>query len=727
MQLRDCLAPVLLTAALASGITAERATAQGMAPLVMNPGIFERIPARGVSKKSGLFVEVQDDGLGTGQFGYRRLFFRIHSPKPFTADTQVTVEANVGGWSRSHNTTTVEVDGELQRGQTSGTIVVRVPQTSEWRMVWWDVWIDGVHDSELSKPRYQVHFVNNNDSSRWQSASMVELRLTGDDESATQTSERQLAASRSGRSGVELQSIAGGPRENWLDYTPFDFVRLDLAKLESLPQDDPDGWQALRKWTHAGGLLWIENVGDDWERLDRVHPLFGWRPDQAIEPAKPQAGEAPWKTGWSYVDLSRQASGEDGLVENYGRRRFDSHADAEETRAADYSDDMFVLRQFGFGRVIASPEGAFRQPHKRGTGYRAGQYWLQQEWPRRHGLMPGIANDDFSNWLIPDVGLAPVVSFQVLITLFVIAIGPANYWLLKRAGRLHLLVVTVPVAALSITLALLAYGILSDGIATQLRARSLTLLDQREGRGTTWSRLSYYAALAPHNGLTFSDEAAVYPIAPGSIEAYDVEVAQRDRKLTWLNDQQQLHSGWLASRTPTQLLVIEPRHRVAGLAIDLSAERESVTNGFESQAVMLAVIDGDGNWFWAEAVQPQATASLTPIERTEAIARLRERLADSQPEFPPGFEAAEDSPLLYDRQRQIRRYYRRYGGEVRLPGMREGQLHREWQQLLGLSGTPAFDLPPSSYVLLAERAPLPASGDDFPIETSSIHMVIGRW
>ena len=53
----------------------------------------------------------------------------------------------------------------------------------------------------------------------------------------------------------------------------------------------------------------------------------------------------------------------------------------------------------------------------------------------------------FANLLVPGVGLAPVTEFHVLITLFVLVIGPVNYWLLKRWRRLHLMVLTVPLAA----------------------------------------------------------------------------------------------------------------------------------------------------------------------------------------------------------------------------------------------------------------------------------------
>ena len=74
-------------------------------------------------------------------------------------------------------------------------------------------------------------------------------------------------------------------------------------------------------------------------------------------------------------------------------------------------------------------------------------------WYQRHGLSTALENPDFWKFLIPGVGLAPVGGFRVLITLFVIAIGPVNYFLLRRLKRLHLLLLTTPASAAVVTAA----------------------------------------------------------------------------------------------------------------------------------------------------------------------------------------------------------------------------------------------------------------------------------
>ena len=133
-------------------------------------------------------------------------------------------------------------------------------------------------------------------------------------------------------------------------------------------------------------------------------------------------------------------------------------------------------------------------------------------WAMRHGNKPDEANVEFNNWLIPGVGVAPVGQFQFLISLFVLVIGPLNYWWLKRRKKLPMLLATVPAAAAVVTLLLLSFGVLADGLGVRVRARSLTMLDQTAGEAATWARLSYYAGINPRDGLALPRDTVVYPI-----------------------------------------------------------------------------------------------------------------------------------------------------------------------------------------------------------------------
>ena len=53
------------------------------------------------------------------------------------------------------------------------------------------------------------------------------------------------------------------------------------------------------------------------------------------------------------------------------------------------------------------------------------------KWFQRHGMSLHRENRDYWNWLVPGVGLPPVTTFLVLISVFVVVIGPINYLLLR--------------------------------------------------------------------------------------------------------------------------------------------------------------------------------------------------------------------------------------------------------------------------------------------------------
>ncbi|MCO6044538.1 hypothetical protein NG895_11535 [Aeoliella sp. ICT_H6.2] len=681
------------------------------------------------SKQSGLSLDVRDDQLGNGQFGYRCLYFEFHSPTPVTADTQITVRASMSDWSRSRGVTTIEADGQLRAGQQKTTLELRFPQSSEWHYIWWQVWIDAGLDKHLSVDRETPNSIGNTDVSRWRNSQMLmfEPELPKSDPESQTDSSDLLSAS-----GINMMATThqGDLSDNWLDFTPFDFLYCEIDQLVALAQDNPQQMAALRRWVHAGGVLWVRQQSEDWQELHALEPLFGWPSSQgAIEPDRPIGREPAGVDGWSYVNLRMTQTDEaaDGLVED-----FDPYAQPITQPPAQrplYSDAGFVVRRHGWGKVAAFDDKRVsdRRQWRFDKLQMAGMYWQMQAWPQRHGLVPGSANTDFSSWLIPGVGLAPVVAFQVLITLFVLGIGPANYWLLKRAGKLQLMVLTVPAVAIAITLGLLSYGVFADGFATRLRAQSITLLDQQTGDATTWSRLSYYAAFAPQDGLTFSDESAVYTIHPGSIEAYDVNVSQSAREIQWTDTEQQLTNGWLGSRTPTQYLVIEPRTTTAGLAVQQSESGITATNQFDSAAQLLVLQDKDGAWWMAESVPAGEAATLTKVDQPLAVTALRDVLRDREPRFPDAYAAAENSAMMYQQRRRMRRSYNQAGMEYAFVSANQSQLQRRWQELLGLSGGQALDIPPGSYVVVGERALLPVSQDEFPVEEASVHIVIGKY
>ncbi len=300
--------------------------------------------------------------------------------------------------------------------------------------------------------------------------------------------------------------------ENWIDYTSLDVVVLSLADAESLAAMRPKAWQALAEWT-----LRRRQPVRLWRRRRLARP--GLRRCAVAAPAD-DAPPDDEKRGWSDPDPEtwnrRITQGsvpvaQQTMSADADRQPGDNaEADADEAAApgaaevpplgadpngaaANPADPQpadpqpadngppnkrnrrrapslpatwpFVWKDLQFGRVVAlASDDPFAYPA-------AEWRWLvntitpaRWKWRFRHGLSLDLDNPSFDNFLIADVGLPPVRAYRVLISLFVILIGPVNYWYLRRHGRLHLLLFTVPAAALVATLALVGYAFIADGL-----------------------------------------------------------------------------------------------------------------------------------------------------------------------------------------------------------------------------------------------------------------------
>jgi hypothetical protein len=371
-------------------------------------------------------------------------------------------------------------------------------------------------------------------------------------------------------------------------------------------------------------------------------------------------------------------------------------------------DPEFRLRELGMGSVVAiGLEEPLQQADQRD--------WLLAElgrerwqWYRRHGMSQQRPNDSFWDLLIPGVGAAPVKGFLLIITAFMVTIGPINYWLLRRWNRLYLLLMTVPIGAAIVTGCLLAYALLSDGLGTRVRIRSFTQLDAAEGSAVSWSRQSYYAGVAPSGGLNFSQQTAVYPI-----ESMPTGGRSR-RRLVW-DERQRLVAGYLPSRTPSQFLVVHASPAGVGLRISSGSSGSFVTveNRLQTEIQELLVVD-EGQFYWGTDLSVGETARLEKIDSEQAKEHLLMRRAATQPGIPTGFEIP----------RERRRFFRNsIDDSFDSPDANTSLLERRFSRLW------SFHLPPGRvYYAITDQAPATVPlGVRRARQEISLHVIQGTW
>ncbi len=571
-----------------------------------------------------------------------------------------------------------------------------------------------------------------------------------------------------GTAPVGSRTFAWRPRSQlprrWIDLSGADLVCIALDDLAALRAEDSEAFRALLEWTASGGNLVVSGVGRQQQRLHVLESLLGlkpplegkasgagWRepapgtrdaplpaarlfPETTFEADVP--GSAPVPGDPPDLESGPLAEAPPGTARPKSRVRPGSPGVRKKAspdlaakrgpRKPDGGEGRFWLCPYSWGMVVAVGSEAIW------PGTAIGWRWMLNAlgsdrwlWDRRHGVSVIHDNPEFWNFLIPGVGLAPVAGFEVLITLFVLAVGPVNYLLLRRAKRLHWMVVTVPGSAVLATGLLLVFALLSEGLGTRVRARSITWIDQRQGQAVCWARLSYYAGVAPRGGLRFATDTMVIPYfaEPRIIS----DMLSRRLALAWTGQDQWFRSGWIASRTPTQFVTLRTRPTTLGLEVVPSAGGTwEVRNRLGTHIHRLVLRDWQGRYFQAAEIQPGGSRLLEPMAGAVRLEEFR----------PPSLGPPTSELSAWSLRRRWRYGYRWppvaddlwWSESESRTSRAESRLASPVTQspLGGLEPKPA-GLEPGSYVAVVERSPEVEFGTAAAREVASFHLVLGTY
>ena len=497
----------------------------------------------------------------------------------------------------------------------------------------------------------------------------------------------------------------------WIDYSALDMVCISFGDLRALKSNRAEVFKALLEWTAAGGNLIVFDMGTERERRVALERLVGASSDegQGTEWQSPNPNEFGKRVegGSEYVVAPYEdvPVADYGMAEGYGSgmgtmKAPEKPKEEKKSPRKRPTPSSFASRPYEMGMLVAV---ACSAPWDEDAGFWA---WLCNHltspritWPKRHGLSLVSGNPEFFRFLIPGVGNPPLNAFRVLITLFVLAIGPVNYYLLRHFRRLQLLVVTVPLSAAAITLALFAYAVFSDGLGTRVRVRSVTQINQKTGQTECWARLSYYTGLAPGDGLVFSDDVVVYPFEAGMGEQ-----GVRRREMLWYEGQR-LTTGWLRSRTPTQFLTVRSRKSEQGIDVGSpSGGVLPITNRLGTEAELLVVCDAAGELYWVKDMAKEGRSEAEPVDGDDAMAELKERVQACDMSYPP------------------RAGYGVYGGATPTTSLMEGII----TEMTTKTGS-MKELQPKSYVAVVRFSPEVELGLSGATPEASLHVVVGRW
>jgi hypothetical protein len=196
--------------------------------------------------------------------------------------------------------------------------------------------------------------------------------------------------------------------------------------------------------------------------------------------------------------------------------------------------------------------------------------------------------------VIPGLGRVPVRLFLGLLGAYLLFVGWQTRRMIK-ARRPERLLVFLPAAGLLMTVAILAYGIVSEGLGTKGAARSFTLLDQRARTATSFTTRTLYAGLEP---ARLDAGLKTLTIAP-AVHQQGVEAAHR--QIFDLDRGGGFDGSLLPARRPTVIgtvTVDRARDRLRFKRRDDGGLDVLAEPGLKPRAdAPLVVRDGEGTWF----------------------------------------------------------------------------------------------------------------------------------
>lgn len=418
---------------------------------------------------------------------------------------------------------------------------------------------------------------------------------------------------------LEMLPLVGLPTD-WIGLSGIDLIVISLADLTELSEQFPRRFESVDYFVRAGGNLVVHGKS-------------------SVAPASALFGHT---AKWGKANQS--------LFRRHVQKTFGELVDSEEAeplknrqKVPDNVPD-FYSSEHGLGKlVVIDSDQAYDQPAF------FWQWVIRQigtprlTWSDRHGVSLVQSNNSYWDYMIPGFGASPVESFLGVITVFILCIGPVNYYLLNKSKRLYLLPITVGLAALLTTCAMMSYAVVKDGISTRVRLYSYTSLDQQhdESIASTHARQSYLAAFSPSDGLVFPIDTCIYPILP-SFDYITESTLEREERVSDRRGERILSGDYMQARSTMQFLTTNVAKTDHGLEIDTADDGAiaAATNKLGVALTHIWIRDSNGILASASQVDVNQPLQLSQVEDKAAAEQFNGLAFANKPAPPEGLDRA---------------------------------------------------------------------------------------
>jgi hypothetical protein len=220
----------------------------------------------------------------------------------------------------------------------------------------------------------------------------------------------------------------------------------------------------------------------------------------------------------------------------------------------------------------------------------------------------------------------PIRSMALVLILFSVLIGPVNMYMVKRARKPALLLVTVPAIALLFSIVLFAYGALAQGLDVRAQRQTYTLLDQRTHRSSAAEVREVFAGLSP-SALKPDAGSSLWPeIGTGGWQ-------EQGRYSIDATSGLELGGDYMPVRTPVRQTLLTDRASRARVEVRREGDEMVVQNALGADIQAFAYRAQDGRlWASRGVIADGATGKLdvgTPDVGESSVSKILCATADA--------------------------------------------------------------------------------------------------
>ncbi len=507
--------------------------------------------------------------------------------------------------------------------------------------------------------------------------------------------------------------------QRWPLLACYSAVGIDLPVLEDLQRQRPRAFEALRNWVFGGGQLLVRTeIPHNSQLANKLLRRVALQLHRGAPPVFRPEGKASVQVKSVYLpgadhglsatedaDVARPLESVNAPLPP----RLLEELNVVRNRAQQLERTKLPAARVGAGLVVLIPRDLWH-PWEVALAVRVPSSFSAPDSGGAPSNALGMFGSSDKGLRIPGLGNPPVFVFLTLISIFVVAVGPLNYFWFRRRRSLHRLLVTVPGTAVLATAALLGYVFWNEGLDHKGRFLSFTYLDPVAGKAVTWAKGTYFTALPPRQGLRFPWDTAVFLIPPS--ERTGGFWGGPRVEYHWDAHRQIFFSGWLQPRQFTQGFLARVSNTGRKLLFT-DGDPPQVANRLGTAVRFLLAKDSQGRLWWTENLasgQVAALRSRPPAKRIKAelVSRIAPVLIPENSTIRP-----EDLLLLEEPVEFMPQQY---------PNALLWQLNR----VLGWLNRQALDMPSGQWVAVLEDNPELPTGMRLN-QRESFHLIVGPW